>query len=350
MSILKKLFILISLPICLFALYVITCIAYAKITYYNPDTIETIQQEKTKPLEQDSFSILIWNIGYAGLGAETDFFYDGGTMMRPEKAWSDKYLAGIEQTLSRHPQDFYLLQEVDQDARRSYHIDQTKKLFQFNPSLHPYFALNYKVNYIPMPWTNPMGSVAAGLLTASTYPAESSVRHQLPGAFGFPKQIFFLRRCLLVNEYPLSSGKKLIIVNLHNSAYDQSGILKKQENEYLKSQLQQWEQEGHYIVVGGDWNQCPPDFSALHFAKTPDVYSDTSHVDATLMKGWKHIYDPYHATNRKNDKPFNKQTTFTTIIDFFLVSPNIEVQEIKTLANDFAFSDHQPVTMRFKLK
>ena len=62
--------------------YVIGCIVYAKVTYFNPPIIELLYSNNQAPkLEGDSFSTMIWNIGYAGLGAESDFFYDGGKMM-----------------------------------------------------------------------------------------------------------------------------------------------------------------------------------------------------------------------------------------------------------------------------
>jgi endonuclease/exonuclease/phosphatase family metal-dependent hydrolase len=41
-------------------------------------------------------------------------------------------------------------------------------------------------------------------------------------------------------------------------------------------------------------------------------------------------------------------TTCSTI-DFFLISPNIEVLEIRTLDLEFENSDHLPVLMKIKL-
>ena len=34
----------------------------------------------------ESFNVVTWNIGYAGLDREMDFFYDGGTRVRPARA------------------------------------------------------------------------------------------------------------------------------------------------------------------------------------------------------------------------------------------------------------------------
>jgi exonuclease III len=41
--------------------------------------------------------------------------------------------------------------------------------------------------------------------------------------------------------------------------------------------------------------------------------------------------------------------TFTTVIDYFLLSPNIELLEVKGIDEGFENSDHNPVSMRIKL-
>lgn len=351
MAKIKKLILLLLLPVLLFGAYALGCIIYAKITYFDPEEKIVIRQNPlAKALSKDSFSILIWNIGYAGLGAETDFFYDGGQMMHPPKEWAEKYLNGIDQTLREHQTDFMMLQEVDKQSKRSYHIDQTKYLLQNEKKYCRDFAINYQVNYIPLPWTTPMGGVLGGLLTLSSFDPINVTRYQLPGAFGFPKQLFFLRRCLLVNQYPLHNGKKLILVNVHNSAYDDSGQLKKAENDYLKKYLQEAYAEGNYIVVGGDWNQCPPDFKYNTFGKGKEGDYYQTNVEKDFIPGWEWIYDASFATNRKNNKAYDQKTTFTTLIDFYLVSPNVKVTRVKGISTDFAFSDHQPVQLDFHLK
>lgn len=48
----------------------------------------------------DEVSILSWNVGYAGLGEESDFFMDGGKQTRaPSKAIVEKNMDGIVATV-----------------------------------------------------------------------------------------------------------------------------------------------------------------------------------------------------------------------------------------------------------
>ena len=65
------------------------------------------------------------------LGAESDFFMDGGSQVQPlSQALVEKNLAGITALLEEADADIYLLQEVDADAKRSYGIDQRAVLSQ----------------------------------------------------------------------------------------------------------------------------------------------------------------------------------------------------------------------------
>jgi endonuclease/exonuclease/phosphatase family metal-dependent hydrolase len=332
--------------------YVIGCIVYAKLTYFSPDTIEVLYENTLAPkITQKSFSAMIWNIGYCGLGEKSDFFYDGGKMMRPSEEDMQTYFDGMMNQLRMDTVDFQLLQEVDSNSKRSYYLDQVSFVRAQSHATNPYghFAFNYKVNYIPMPWLEPMGKVNSGLLSLSKYEPFRVERHQLPGAFGLPKQLFFLRRCLLVQYFHLDMRKDLVMINLHNSAYDEDGKLKKEEMNYLKKLLTEQSKLGNYILCGGDWNQCPPDFSYDQLAKgKQDDYSQTN-VEKTLIPNGAWAYDGTTATNRKNNLPYTKDRTFTTVIDFFWHSDNIYVSEVKGISNDFRYSDHQPVLLKFEL-
>ncbi|HNF68339.1 MAG TPA: hypothetical protein PLL28_03135, partial [Chitinophagales bacterium] len=66
-------------------------------------------------------------------------------------------------------------------------------------------------------------------------------------------------------------------------------------------------------------------------------------------EGWIWPYDPDAPTNRHLETPLDDKT-FRTLIDFFLISPNVELLKIKTINNGFDFSDHQPVVMQVRLR
>ena len=74
----------------------------------------------------DDVSILTWNVGYAGLGEESDFFMDGGKQVRaPSKAVVEKNMDGIVSTVEALDADFTFLQEIEADpSTRSYGIEE----------------------------------------------------------------------------------------------------------------------------------------------------------------------------------------------------------------------------------
>lgn len=330
-------------------------IGYATFTNYEPAEREDLNAEGSKgveKIENDTVSFLIWNVGYTGLGKESDFFYDNGKMVISPKEWVTKNLQGIINELSVRQKniDFFMLQEVDKDSKRGYFTNQIETIANALPSFNYTFGINYNVQYIAYPFHNPLGKVLGGLVTYSRYAPTQNTRYQLPGKFAFPKRVFYLDRCLLVQRYKTLYNKDLVVINLHNEAYD-DGSQKAQQMEYLKKIMTTEYEKGNYVVAGGDWNQTPPNFNNLTFLKPNMEASEQIPVPANFMpQEWNWAFDPKVPTNRKNDFPFNKETTFTTVIDFYLTSPNLEIIETQGISNDFDFSDHQPVFLKIKLK
>ena len=73
-------------------------------------------------------------------------------------------------------------------------------------------------------------------------------------------------------------------------------------------------------------------------------------IEAEFMgAGWQWMYGRRMATNRKLADPCQKGETSVTLIDFYLVSPNIRVNQVKGIDTGFQFSDHQPVWMEVTL-
>jgi endonuclease/exonuclease/phosphatase family metal-dependent hydrolase len=71
--------------------------------------------------------------------------------------------------------------------------------------------------------------------------------------------------------------------------------------------------------------------------------------DDFFPEGWRFAYDPTVPTNRKASDPYQKGKTFETLIDYFLVSPNVTLLQVQGIRQNFAFSDHQPVRLTVRL-
>lgn len=348
----------------LFLLYIVWVLGHGTYTDFQPIEEIELASEKESPLkiiEDSTLSFIIWNVGYGGLGAESDFFFDDGgfftsgdkMIITPEN-YVNKNIKGATAFLANTPADFYLLQEVDVESNRSYYRNQLEEYEEQLPNYASSFAVNYNVERVPVPVLEPWqayGKTYSGLGTLTRFQPKKSTRIQFPGKFEWPTRIFQLDRCFSLHRFDVKGGKELVVINTHNSAYDQGGFLKKQQMAYLKRKLLREYKKGNYVVVGGDWNQCPPnvDFD-LFMPEETAGYEQTNIAEDYLPEGWKWGYDMTTPTNRKVSVKYEKGKTFVTLIDFFLVSPNIELVSVKGIDQDFQFSDHQPVKMDIRLK
>lgn len=337
--------------VCLVALGFFGLIGYATLSDFRPEPATPVfEKPDAKSIPGlGTYRLMIWNIGYGGLGQDMDFFYDGGKQVRPEKPVVEKNISAIETFIARQNDiDFFLLQEVDQHSKRSYGIDEFLKISRIFPSFHSSFGKNYDVCFVPVPPLNPLGRVLSGLQTLARFEPVSVVRYSFPGNFAWPKGLFMLDRCFLASRYRLDTGKELLVINTHNSAYD-SGSLRAGQMAYLKDFLLREYEKGNHVVVGGDWNQCPPGFNPEFSFNLMDT-GNRMDIPKDVLPDWKWAYDNTVPTNRRLVAPYDEKTTLTTVIDFFLVSPNIEVLQVKSSHLDFQHSDHHPVKLEIQLK
>jgi len=327
-------------------------IFYATISDYKPAKQELVFETTNPDIypEWTDIDIMIWNIGYCGLSSEMDFFYDGGKEVRTSKKQVQLNLQNVISELQGNDTlEFILLQEVDVNSKRSYGTPMYDSIAANLSEYKSFFGKNYDVFFVPVPPLKPMGSVESGLQTLSKFVPSSSVRWSFPGKFDWPTSLFMLDRCFLVNRYPMIGEKELLIVNTHNSAYDEGGVLRTQEMNYLKDFLISEYEKGNYVVVGGDWNQSPPSFEPQYTVDVFDRDDFTLIPDGYLPDSWRWVFDPATATNRRVKIPYERGLTPTTIIDFYLVSPNVETLAVNTLDRKFANSDHQPVRLKIRL-
>ncbi len=324
-------------------------------TEYRPADVEQLEFMATT-IDADalpageSIDLLSWNIGYAGLGAGSDFFMDGGKSSRAaDKMQVSEYLAGIYSTIynSELEPDLILLQEVDIDSSRTFGINQAEQLGRGN-AVH---ALNYSCPFVPIPLP-PMGKVNSGLLTTTRYDVESAERISLPCPFAWPLRIANLKRCLLVSYLPIEgSDRQLVLVNLHLEAYD-DGEGKIAQTKVLNDFLQSEYAKGNYVIAGGDFNQIFPDGLDAYPNAHPELWTPGLLTEDMLPEGWSYAYSLDVPSCRLLNQPYNPADTVNTqyyVIDGFILSPNVELEMVENLDLGFANSDHNPVHISVKL-
>ena len=316
----------------LLALCLILCgfLTYLTVTEYRPEdrsVAETEIPRESSLTEKDSFSILTWNIGYAGLDSDADFFMDGGKMVNPvSQEHVENNLSSISDYLKYSQDDIYLLQEIDRQSKRTDYREELSYISE-SANLGWAYAANYRCNFVPYPFP-PIGKMDAGIATMTNFQTSGdSERISLPCPFSWPVRAANLKRCLLVSRFPIDdSGHELVTVNLHLEAYD-------------------------YVIAGGDFNQVFPDSLTIYPIKNPELWEPGVLQKEDLPAGWSFAYDTSTPSCRLLNQPYdpNSKDTQYYVIDGFLVSPNVKIESVKTEDLGFANSDHNPVRLRFSL-
>ena len=347
----KKILKYILYLIIIFIILFILLLSYLWVTEYKPNDKEelNIDGNSQKILSIDNeYKIMTWNIGYGGLDKDTDFFMDGGKMVLPiSKEHVENALDGILQSIKDINADFNLIQEIDEDSKRTYNINEVE-MFRENLLGNSIFAYNYKVKYVPYP-IPPMGKMNSGILTQTKFEISKAFRYQQPIPHKFPTRLANLKRGFEVSYLDIEGAdKKLALINVHLDAYENGNNGRIAQIKQIFEFIQNEYDMGNYVVVGGDFNQ---ELRENYKAERISEYWNPSDFPHEIFPNdFKLVYGDNVNSSRLNNTPYNPNDSYECIIDGFIVSKNIEVEDVKVEDLGFKNSDHNPVTMKFILK
>lgn len=333
-------------------LVLMIAVSYLTVREYRPEAEEELTPAGgTRTLAPgDSFSITTFNTGYAGLDASQDFFMDGGTKVQPESvAVVQENLAGISDILKKAASDVYFLQEVDHDSKRTYHTDEIS-YYENALGMDGMYARNFKCDFVPYPWP-PIGKVDSGLLSLTSLNVTQAKRISLPESFSWPVKTCNLKRCMLEMRIPLEgTDAELVLINFHLEAYD-NGEGKTAQSNFLKEKLQAEYEAGNYVIAGGDFNQTFDDILEKYPLIQTDNWAPQVLSKDSLPANFSYAIDDTCPTCRLLNAPYsgNYEESQVYVLDGFILSDNLELEEINVLPQDFRYSDHQPVRMTVKL-
>ncbi len=347
---------------CIIAIVLIILIIYITYVFVSYDRIEdNIKVEPTGEYEEetlvwtDSHTIVSYNIGYGAYSKDYTFFMDGGeeSRGRSEEEVAGNVNGALDIVKEMNP-DIVLFQEVDIDADRSFHMDQSKMIAESFPTYQMAEAINYDSSYLFYPITDPIGASKGELATISKYAMGESVRRSLPISEGFNK-FFDLDRCYLVSNMQLDNGKTLYIYNVHLSAYGADEEVRNGQMQMLFDDMYAKVEAGHYVIAGGDFNHDFTGTSGQDFNEGKEVDFGWAQPFPTEFVGDRFVmatnYDEggYLPTTRLNDIPYDPEKSTLVLVDGFIVSDNIKIESIKTIDTGFEYSDHMPVFLEFKV-
>lgn len=384
----KKILKSIGLILGVLVLIVVGYVIHVFTSYYrieNKINIEVENEAKYDTIDiYNEYTISTYNIGFGAHSQDYTFFMDTGetldgvsTQGKWSKARSKEEVEfntnGVVSTIKNLAPDFCLFQEVDTYATRSHYINQYQMIKEGLTDYNSTFGLNFHSTYLAYPFHDMHGSVEAGLVSASRFKIQNATRYSLTVADDFSK-FFDLDRCFVANEFNTSNNNKLIVVNIHMSAYDEGGKIREQQLKELNTYLDEVKQKGYYVIIGGDFNhdllsnnpmynydlENNNPFITYISHKKPNWLQMFFNEDKTcdIIDGY-HVIASYNApTSRDISIQWEIGKGYVSVIDGFIVSDNIEVVSSQTIVTKngnkqlehFAYSDHDPVLLTFKLK
>lgn len=325
---------------------------YLFASYYRLEdnlTLEVVGSHDGVAETAKEYTIVTWNVGFGAYSDDYSFFMDGGKYSRAfsKQAAIDNMTAMATRVAEMDP-DFAIIQEVDINSTRSYHLDErtflTEKLAGFNYD----FAQNYDSPYLFYPFTSPHGKSVSGIMTFSKSTITSAIRRSFPIETGLTK-FLDLDRCYSVSRIPVSNGKTLCLYNMHLSAYTSDGTIATEQLKMIIADMEAEYKAGNYIVCGGDFNKDLLGNSAEVFGVPFGEFTWAQPIPEGTIPEWLTLVACANAPSCRNaDRPYD-DTNMVLTVDGFLVSANVEVTFAEVVDEQFAHSDHNPVIMKFKL-
>ena len=366
--------ILLALVIVLAAYIIYLYASYHRIPDNQELQVEEISQNTEAGNElttEKNYSALTYNIGFGAYTPDFSFFMDGGKSSWAKSKDSVKEtIKGAGELVASKDPDFALVQEIDLDATRSYHVNEYSILKENIPAYNCVFAQNYDSAFLFYPFTQPHGKSKAGLALFSKYPITGSLRRSFPISTSFTK-FFDLDRCYSISRVPVDNGKELVIFELHMSAYGNSDAIREGQIRMLSEDMQKEYEAGNYVICGGDFNHDLKAADTQSKASDASNNTQTESGDSAEPESWAYPFPrselPEHfsfcldqlSEDEKNnlwnsarnaDMEYVPGETYTVTLDGFIISDNVECTKYENVNTGYSYSDHDPVYMEFQLK
>ena len=341
---------------------VIVVVAYASyvfIAYYRIDDnqkLEVVNHTTAKIETGKELKAISYNIGFCAYTQDFSFFMDGGSESRAKSEESvNEVLKGIKALVKKENPDLLLLQEVDENATRSHHVNQRKFFTDNLTQYDTVFATNYDSPYLFYPIFEPHGKSLSGIMTMSKYDITSSTRRQLPVEDSVMK-ILDLDRCYSVSRMPTDNGKELVVYTAHLSAYTSDGTIATEQLKILTSDMRKEYEKGNYVICGGDFNKDLLIDSGKIFGVSGEDYTWAQAFPVDMLKGTHlSLVAPFNeskpvASCRDTSVTYKEKGQYRITLDGFIVSDNVQMHSSDVIDTKFKYSDHNPVYMSFTLK
>jgi hypothetical protein len=300
------------------------------------------EQVENLPGAGQTLDILIWNIGYGGLGAGSDFVSDGGThYFPPSRTAVRENAAAIEETIrGQSDADVVIIQELARAGPPNYWVDVRAYAERPLAGRDRVFFADFKTRLMPWPLRMVHGQ---GLY--SRFAVDSADVLALPAE---DAGIFGVRRRYASPFVRLAGDANWTIASVHLAAFDADALVRTRQLRELMAWAQQEYASGRRVVIGGDWNFQIAETAFPHTTEERFLFWLFPFPQDALPQGWRIAADGSIPSVRTNHKPYVAGENYVTTIDGFIVSPNVAVESVRGFDLGFRHTDHQPVRIRVR--
>ncbi|MBP2161333.1 MULTISPECIES: endonuclease/exonuclease/phosphatase family protein [Asticcacaulis] len=288
-----------------------------------------------------TLTVVTWNLGYGGLGAESDFFADGGKRyLPPSRKAVVKNRDAIAAWLAAQDADVILTQETAEASIINYWVNIKRAVDKALAKYANIYHADFRTRFLPYPL-----KISNGHSTYLRKPPLRTAVWPLPSDGDAYSGGPVRKKYAALGTYYQGTNGCWLFINTHLAAFDPGGALRRRQLGELMKIAARARQDGWHVVIGADWNQR---LTATNFSHTSDpsaLFWIHDLPAGSFAEGWKLTFDPAVPTVRTNERAYKRGQNYTTIIDGFLVSPEVEVIAVKTHDLDFQYSDHQPVSL-----
>lgn len=293
--------------------------------------------------DADRISVVIWNLGYGGLGQDSDFFADGGKgYLPPSRRAVRDSVAAIASWLDASDADVVMTQENATASAVNLWVDLKRAT---DAALNDYakvFYPDFQTRLLPPPLRIRNGQatyVRTGLRDSELWP--------LPGD-GDPYAGALRRRYAALVTRVDGPGGCWTFVNVHTSAFDEGAALRRRQIQALLARAEQERSAGRRVVLGGDFNLRLVPTAFPHTTAEKFLFWVHDFPRDLLPPGWRLAADGSVPTVRTNERPYRAGQNYTTVIDGYILSPEVELASVQGVDLGFRHSDHQPVHAVFR--
>ncbi len=339
----NRLFIMAGVVIAALALWAWGFSALNSDTVANPNDVRE-RFGRAERLAGGTLDITVWNLGYGGLGAGSDFIADGGEHMFPPTRTAVRENVGfITQILAEESANVFVFQELAHDGPVNYWVNLKGAVDRTLAARDSAFFADFQTRLLPWPVRLEHGqAIYADAAIAETdvvpLPAEDSA------IFGVKR-----RYASLVARLPRDTGGPgWTIVSVHLAAFDADAVVRTRQLHELMAWAEAEYARGQHVVLAGDWNFQIAETDFPHTTEERHLFWLFPFPRDGLPEGWRIAADASVPSVRTNHKPYVAGENYVTTIDGFIVSPNVAVDSVAGLDLQFRHTDHQPVRIRVR--